>query len=229
MNLHYLMPEIENGLEILFTGQTAGQYWKTAFILCDNYSELTAKLYLSTKLTGWTDQKVSTGGRTTFKNYHDILKDIENAAPIKANPGTLAAIQALHIDLKSRRDQRNDFFHSANLLKLNVHFQDTLQAFCSLLDYGKCLFGSDWDTSINGRPTLNNLSLLVRVEHKAQCLDPSIRPKLNDIFRKWGRIKDKATVPTKGAYLTEFPEDVHRRIIIINGGARLASELQSLL
>jgi hypothetical protein len=46
---------------------------------------------------------------------------------------------------------------------------------------------------------------------------------------KWGRIKDKANVPTKSAYLTEFPEDVHRRMVIINGGPKLAAELQKLL
>ncbi len=43
MSLHHLTGELETGLEIFFTGRSAGQYWKTAFILCDNYSELTAK------------------------------------------------------------------------------------------------------------------------------------------------------------------------------------------
>ncbi len=228
MSLQYLMPEIENGLEILFTGKSAGQYWKTAFILCDNYTELTAKLFVSTKIRGWTDQKPA-GNRTTFKNYHDILADVEAAAPIAGTPATLAAVKALNVDLKARRQQRNDFFHSANLLKLNVHLLDTLKAFCGLLDYGKHLFGADWDTAINGRPALCNLVLLVRVEHKALTADYTVQHKLEDIFRKWGRIKDKATVPTRGAYLTEFPEDVHRRMVIINGGPKLAAELQKLL
>ncbi len=225
MSLQHLMPEIENGLEILFTGKSAGQYWKTAFVLCDNYSELAAKLFLSTKVTGWTDMKAS--GK--FKNYHDILNDVETAAPITVVPTTLAAVQALHVDLKARRQQRNDFFHSANLLKLNVHLLDTLTAFCGLLDYGKFLFGTDWDTAVNGRPALCNLVLLVRVEHKALTADYTVQHKLDEIFRKWGRIKDKATVPMKGAFLTEFPEDVHRRMVIINGGAKLATELQKLL
>ncbi len=225
MSLQYLMPEIENGLEILFTGKSAGQYWKTAFVLCDNYTELTTKLFLSTKTAGWTDLKPN--GK--FKSYHDILNDIAGSAPVAGNAATLAAVQALQLDLRARRDQRNDFFHSANLLKLNVHLLDTLKAFCGLLDYGNHLFGADWDTAINGRPSLCNLVLLVRVEHKALTADYTVQHKLEDIFRKWGRIKDKATVPTKGAYLTEFPEDVHRRMVIINGGPKLAAELQKLL
>jgi hypothetical protein len=225
MNLQYLMPEIENGLEVLFTGMSAGQYWKTAFILCDNYCELTAKLFLSTKVAGWTDMKAN--GR--FKNYHDILSDIEAAASITSVPATLLALQRLHIELKARRSQRNDFFHSANLLKLNVHLLDTLSAFCGLLDFGKHLFGADWDTSVNSRPALRNLVLLVKVEHKALTTDHSVQHKLVEIFRKWDRIKPKERVPSKGAYLTEFPEEVHRRMIIINGGPNLASELERLL
>lgn len=225
MSLQYLMPEIENGLEILFTGKTAGQYWKTAFVLCDNYSELTAKLFLSAKVAGWTDKKAN----GTFKNYHDILSDVLAAPPIASAPATLAAVQALNVELKARRDQRNDFFHSANLLKLNVHFLDTLTAFCGLLDFGKQLFGADWDTATNSRPALQNLVLLVRVEHKALTADYSVQHKLEEISRKWNRIKDKATVPKKGAYPAEFPEDVHRRMVIINGGQKLATELQRLL
>ena len=98
-----------------------------------------------------------------------------------------------------------------------------------MLDYGKLLFGADWDSEVNSRPALCNLVLLVRVEHKALTADYSVQHKLDEIFRKWGRIKDKATVPVKGAYLTEFPEDVHRRMVIINGGVKLAAELQKLI
>jgi hypothetical protein len=97
------------------------------------------------------------------------------------------------------------------------------------LGYGKLLFGAEWDTAIDTKPALCNLVLLVRAEHKAATVDYTVANKLNDIFRKWGRIKDKTTVPTKGAYLTEFPEDVHRRMVIINGGQKLAAELRQLL
>jgi hypothetical protein len=221
VSLHYLMGEIETGLEILFTGKTAGQYWKTAFILCDNYTELTVKLFLVTKVTGWTDLKPN--GK--FKSYHDILKDIEACTLFTASD--LVGVKTLHVMLKARREQRNDFFHSANLLKLNVHFSDAIAAFCGLLEYGKLLFGTDWESGVNGRPVLCNLAILVRLEHKALTTDPTITSKVNTIFRDWR--KNKQSVQAKGAFVTEFPEDVHRRMVIINGGVELRNKLIALL
>lgn len=221
MSLHHLTGELETGLEILFTGRSAGQYWKTAFILCDNYSELTAKLYLSMKVVGWSDKKAN----GHFKNYHDILTDVEGCGFLLGP--SLAAAQALHVDLHARRGQRNDFFNSANLLRLNIHFADTIAAFCGLLDYGKLLFDAAWDADIAGRPVLANLAILVRLEHKAITVDPSITAKVNAIFRDWR--KNKERVQTKGAFVTEFPEDVHRRMVIINGNIELRNKLQPLL
>ena len=49
-------------------------------------------------------------------------------------------MKALHVNLKARRDQRNDFFHSANLLRLNISFADAIAAFRGSVDYGKLLF-----------------------------------------------------------------------------------------
>ena len=71
MSLHHLTGEVETGLEILFTGKSAGQYWKTAFILCDNYSELMAKLFLLSEVPGWLDHipPSKPSGYPKFKNY----------------------------------------------------------------------------------------------------------------------------------------------------------------
>jgi hypothetical protein len=44
--LPYLLDEICAGVEIYYTGRTGGQYLKTAFILCDDYTKLAAKLFL---------------------------------------------------------------------------------------------------------------------------------------------------------------------------------------
>ncbi len=223
MSLHHLTGELETGLEIFFTGRSAGQYWKTAFILCDNYSELTAKLFLSQRVPNWSDKK--TNG--SFKNYHNILSDVEASAPIAGDAALLAQVQTLHTELKVRRDQRNDFFHSASLLKLNIHLHDTVSAYCGLLDYGRLLFGAAWDADVAGRPVLANLALLVRLEQKAINVDPSVTAKVNAIFRDWRKNKDR--VQTKGAFVTEFPEDVHRRMVIINGNIELRNKLLPLL
>ena len=72
-----------------------------------------------------------------------------------------------------------------------------------------------------------NLALLIRLEQKAINVDPSLTTKVNAIFRDWRKNKDR--VQTKGAFVTEFPEDVHRRMVIINGNVELRNKLQPLL
>lgn len=135
--LTYLMDEICAGVEIYYTGRQGGQYLKTAFILCDDYTELTSKLFLLTKNPSWSDTKPN--GR--FKNYHDIQNDVK--AQFLTGTAELAQVQALHTKMKSRRDRRNDFFHSTHLLDLSVTPRNCVEAFLELLDYGELLFASD--------------------------------------------------------------------------------------
>src|SRR5687768_13045001 len=102
--LTYLMDEICAGVEIYYTGRQGGQYLKTAFILCDDYTELTSKLFLLTRDRNWSDTRAD--GR--FKNYHNIQNDVQ--AQFAIGTAELAQVQALHINMKLRRDRRNDFF-----------------------------------------------------------------------------------------------------------------------
>ena len=108
--LPYLIDEICAAVEIYFTGRTGGHYLKTAFILCDDYTELTAKLFLLTDDAGWSDKKAN----DHFKNYHDVLGDVEGVFRSRG-AANMTALQSLHTRMKGRRKRRNDFFHSPRL------------------------------------------------------------------------------------------------------------------
>ena len=69
-----MQPAVCAGVEIYYTGKQGGQYLKTAFILCDDYTELTSKLFLLNKNLSWSDTNQS--GR--FKNYHNVLDEEPN-------------------------------------------------------------------------------------------------------------------------------------------------------
>ncbi len=77
--LTYLMNEICAGVEIYYTARIGGQYLNTAFILCDDYTELVSKLFLQEDNPQWTDKKAN----NHFKNYHDVLQDVEEVVTAK--------------------------------------------------------------------------------------------------------------------------------------------------
>ena len=53
--LTYLMREIGAGVEIFYSSKSNGQFIKSAFVLCDNYTELLSKLFLIDKNPNWLD------------------------------------------------------------------------------------------------------------------------------------------------------------------------------
>ena len=202
--LTYLVDEICAGVEIYYTGRTGGQYFKTAFILCDDYTELTSKLFLLTDNPRWQDRNAA--GR--FKNYHNIQTDVQDVIRAK-RPADLPRVQALHTAMTSRRERRNDFFHSTHLL-----------------DYGKLLFGTDWDSEVQAARNLDSLDILLRLERKGFS-DPSITPKMNRILSECPR--NRANAAKKGVHVAEYPEDLHLRLSVIYGGQELRDKLAALL
>jgi len=131
-------------LEIYYSGRTGGQYLKTALILCDDYTELTSKLFLLTDNPGWSDEK----SQHKFKNYHDIQGDVQAVFKTK-RAGELAQAERLHGAMKARRERRNQFFHSTHLLDLTVNRRECVEGFCDLMESGRLLFGADWDSEVS--------------------------------------------------------------------------------
>lgn len=220
--LTYLMDEICAGVEIYYTGRQGGQYLKTAFILCDDYTELTSKLFLLTRNPSWSDTKHN--GR--FKNYHDIQNDVQ--AQFTAGTAELGQVQALHTKMKLRRDRRNDFFHSTHLLDLSVTPRNCIEAFLDLLDYEELLFASDWVTELQASRNLNSLLIFLRLEQKSFS-DPSVMYRVNDVLREWKCNMQTLPRDRKGVHVAMYPEDLHLRLCVIHGGQNLRDKLAALL
>jgi hypothetical protein len=219
--LTYLMDEICAGVEIYYTGRTGGQYLKTAFILCDDYSELVAKLFLLTDDPRWTDTKPN----NQFKNYHDVLQEVTNVVAATMAPH-FQRINDLHDAMSSRRSRRNDFFHSTSFLDLSVTSRNCVEQFCDLLEYGGILFGGDWRAALESCRNLATLEVMLQLE-KAAFSDPSITPKVNKVLHDWPR--NTLNNKKKGVHVAEYPEDLHFRLCVTCGGKALRDKLSGLM
>jgi len=128
--------------------------------------------------------------------------------------------------IEGRRDRRNGFFHSTHLLDLNLHSRDCVEAFCGLLDYGKLLFPADWDTNVAIAGNMETCEAMIRLDRKSYH-DPSVGPKVNDVFAKW---RSQGVKPkTLGCEVAHHAEDMHLRLAIRNGGSSLRDKLRALL
>jgi hypothetical protein len=221
--LPYLIEEICAAVEIYYTGRYGGQYLKTAFILCDDYTELTAKLFLLTDNSGWSDKKAD----GHFKNYHNVLGDVEGvltAKPVDALD--LAAVKGIHVNMKDRRDRRNDFFHSTHLLDLSIAHRGVVEAYCDLFAYGELLFEEDWQRHVNSSRNLDTMRVLLQIE-RASFRDPTVWTRAAAVFKNFPR--KNLGFPRKGAHITEYPEDFHLRLCITHGSNILRDQLKALL
>ncbi len=181
-DLIYLVDEICSGIEIYFSGRAGGQYWKTAFILCDDYTELTSKLFLLADDPSWSDKKPN----GSFKTYSNVLADVLAVVSSKQSATNAAAVKKLQQQMSSRRGRRNDFFHSTHLLDLSLSARGCVEAFCDLLDYGQLLFGQGWADAVKATRNMETMEILLRLEARAFS-DPAIPAAVNEILSAWPR------------------------------------------
>lgn len=217
--LTHLADEICAGAEIYFTGRTGGQYWKTAFILCDDYTELASKLFLLEHGGNWSEQR-SGGG---FKGYKQILKETEETM---SNRAAAAKVAALQRNMDERRARRNGFFHSAGLLDLNVSSRACVEAYCDLFGYCELLFEQAWATVVEGARNLATLIILFGLE-RAAFANPDVTQRASAILADWPR--NKTNSRRKGVHMAEYPEDLHLRLCVTAGGKQLRNDLARLL
>lgn len=208
-------------LEIYYTGRTGGQYLKTAYILCDDYSELVSKLFLLADDDRWTDKKPN----NHFKSYHEVLRDVEAVVRAKV-PDRLDRLRDLQSAMTNRRARRNDFFHSTSLLDLSVTPRNCVESFCDLLEYGELLLGTDWRQALEGCRNFATLEVMLQLE-KLAFSDPSITSKVSNILQNWPRnIRNNKK---RGVHVAEYPEDLHLRLCVTCGGKPLRDKLKALM
>ncbi|MCZ7648507.1 MAG: hypothetical protein M5U26_25145 [Planctomycetota bacterium] len=117
-----------------------------------------------------------------FKNFRDVTAEVRAVFLAKRGADHPAA-DALLKEFENRRDRRNNFFHSTHLLDLTLQPADCVRAFVDLLDYGKLLFGVDWDAAVAATGNMETCEAVLRIDKKSFA-DPSVTPKLNAILKK---------------------------------------------
>lgn len=219
--LPYLVAEINAALEVYISGRTGQQYNRAAFILCDDSAELASKLFLLTDTPAWSDTKAS--GR--FKSFKDVSSEVRAVFLAKRTEDHVTA-DALLTRIEARRERRNKFFHSTDLLDLTLQPRDCVESFCDLFDYGKLLFPVGWDTEVAAAGNMETCEALIRLDRKTYG-DPSVGPKVNDVLAKWPRNGPQPR--KKGCEVAHHAEDMHLRLAIRNGGNELRDKLRALL
>jgi hypothetical protein len=219
--LPYLVAEINAAMEVYVSGRIGQQYNRTAFILCDDCAELANKLFLLTDNRHWSDTKAN--GR--FKNFRDVSAEVRAVFHAK-RAGDHASADALLQRIEARRERRNKFFHSTDLLDLNLQPADCVRAFVDLLDYCKLLFGAEWDAVVESVGNMETCEAVLRVDKRCYA-DPSVGPKMDAILRRQPRLGVTPTM--KGCEVAHHPEDIHLRLAIRNGNKALRDKLRALL
>ncbi len=255
MSLRALLRDICTGVEIYYTGRSEDEYLKTAFVLCDDYTELTSKLWLSGNVPNWSDsldreqrrhqvalQAVVERVRNEGTFQQDVVDWLEQEIPrdrfknyhrvqedvraaLQNDAARLAGVEPLLRRMSARRDQRNGFFHSAHLLSLTIGKSECVDAFCDLLDYGRLLFGDKWDDELKGARNLQTMEILLRLEKKTGN-NPALRERINRVFQSWAR---NEAAPARGSMVARYPNDLHVRLCVIHGDSELRNQLQTLL
>jgi hypothetical protein len=219
--LPYLVAEINAALEVYLSARTGQQYNRVAFILCDDGAELASKLFLLTDTSTWSDRRAN----GSFKSFRDVGSEVRAVFSAK-RPHDHSAADAVLKRIQDRRERRNKFFHSTDLLDLTLQPRDCVESFCDLLDYGGLLFAADWQREVAAAGNMETCEALIRLDRKVYA-DPSIGPKVNSILAKWPCNSPKAKA--RGCEVAHHAEDLHLRLAIRNGGRSLRDRLRALL
>ncbi len=248
--LPYLVAEVHAAIEMYLLSRTGQQYNRTSFILCDDCCELASKLFLLSDDKKWTDKKpprptaacqnvpppatcprhptniAAPTGDGGYKNFKDVTTDVRNVFT-KKRATDLPKVEALLNRIESRRERRNGFFHTTHLLDLTPYSKDCVDALVDLLDYAELLFPTRWRGLVSTEAHMETEEIVLRLDQKSYS-DPPVRGKVDQILQNYPRDKFFGPKP-KGCEIVWFPEDMHLRLVIRNGGKTLLGQLKPLL
>jgi hypothetical protein len=225
--LPFLAEDISNVLEMYFSVWPSHRYHKTVFILCDDYTEIMTKLFLLTCNPDWSEVRGSDNdGRPLFKGFHKVLEETKDAFA-KSQPSNVQRLEALHSRVRGRREIRNQFFHSANLLEMTLAPRKCVDGLLDLLEYGRLLFGDKWEELVTERRVMEVYKTLLRIE-RWSFSEPKILDKLNSILSDWPGRKTYGPLAEKGVQYVQHGEDLYLRLCVDWGGADILDELMGL-
>jgi len=256
MSLRALLRDICTGVEIYYTGRSEDEYLKTAFVLCDDYTELTSKLWLLTDNPRWSDthdkearrlgtarQNVAAMAKGEGTATHEEIALVEGGNrfdKFKAYDEVLNDVHSV-IEKKRARDvSALDGFQRAmkERRKQRNGFFHSAQLLSLTIGKSECVDAFcdllDYGRLLFGAKwddELKGARNLQTMEillrlEKKTANAPVLRSKIERIFEKWAR---NDTAPSRGAMVARYPNDLHLRLCVIYGDSELRIQLQTLL
>jgi hypothetical protein len=151
------MPRIDDLLNLI---QSANDIYlvnpsrnvRMAYIQIDNLCELVMKSWLQENISDWSPVSHSRGGRDYYKGFWKLADEV-----IQNNSDT--ELSEILERIKSRRENRNIFFHNHNLSGLTVNDQQCLGAFCDLYDLTEILFSSTFSNETKANHILRTRNI----------------------------------------------------------------------
>lgn len=201
-------------LEIHIAARSDTRYNRTVYILADDCAELASKLFLVRKNPAWSDR----GANGRFKSFRAVTQEVRTVLPDAAD---------LLERIEERRDRRNGFFHSANLLDLTLNTNRVNHALVDLLDYCNLLFGPDWAAEAAATAALETAATLIRLDYAARSY-PALQSRVRDVLAATPR-HGMPTRAVKGCAIVVYPEDQQVAIAVRMGGRTLRDQLLAIL
>lgn len=212
--LRALVEEVDAALEIHIAARTDTRFNRTVFILADDCAELASKLFLIRRDPAWSDTRPD--GR--FKTFRNVTGEVR-----AARPDTTAFLA----NIEERRDRRNGFFHSAQLLDLTLGNHRVDHALVDLLDYCDTLFGADWRAEAAATAAMETAAALVRLDFATRA-NPVLQHRVRDVLASVPR-HGAPTKATKGCAVVVHPADQQVAIAVRMGGKALRDQLLAIL
>jgi len=256
MSLRALLRNICTGVEIYFTGRSEDEYLKTAFVLCDDYTELTSKLWLITDNTKWSDTHAKEANKliAARKNVAAMAKGEGTATPeeiaLVENGGRFDKFKAYDEvlnDVRGVMEKKRDRDVAAlDLLqramkerrKQRNGFFHSAQLLSLTIGKAECVEAFcdllDYGRLLFGDSWSDELAGARNLKtmeillrlEKRASNNPALRERVNRVFEQWA-VNDKAT--KKGSMVARYPNDLHLRLCVIHGDSELRTRLQTLL
>ncbi len=258
MSLRALLRDICTGVEIYYTGRTEEEYLKAAFVLCDDYTELTSKLWLLKDNPKWKD--------THEKEAKKLLDARKNVVAMAKGEGTATPEEFALVEQGGRIDRFKAYDEVLNDVRAAIEKKRAKEV--SAIDK---LQRSMKERRERRNGFFHSAKLLSLTVGKTECVEafcdllqygrllfgtawdeelagarnlrtmeillrlekkaastPVLRERITKVLSEWPA-NTKGRLPSKGVLVARHPDDLHLRLCLIHGDSELRNKLQALL